>query len=300
MEKRRKAFVLMPFDSDLKPVFDDLICPPLEEAGFHPKRADSEPDMRNVVDALMKDIGTADLIVADLTRNNANVFYELGVAHSIRKLPVIHITQDDGKKPFDVASYRYVKYSRDFSKVAEFKRQLKHYADLAAKGELEYSNPVEDSLPEELRTRKPGGLVLYVTRLMFPQVVNTRGPDGLFPVDSNISIVNRSGALGLGPASARSGCAILSFYPWDGGAPVQMVTRAILPGRAEHFTQSSTSFSSQLGHVIAECFFPASGYCTVFEKTPGSEMKILFAYTAERIYEGRREQETSWPKSDLP
>jgi hypothetical protein len=64
MGKKKKAFVLMPFDSALAPVFEELICPPLRDAGFEPKRSDSQPDMRNVVEEIMVDIGMADLIVA--------------------------------------------------------------------------------------------------------------------------------------------------------------------------------------------------------------------------------------------
>jgi hypothetical protein len=76
----------------------------------------------------------------------------------------VHITQNDGRKPFDLQSYRYIKYSRDFTDVTRFKKELGHYAALAATGELEYSNPVEDFLPDELRVRKPEGLVFYVSR----------------------------------------------------------------------------------------------------------------------------------------
>jgi hypothetical protein len=49
------------------------------------------------------------LIVADVTGKNPNVFYELGLAHTIGK-DVIIITQSDDDVPFDLKYLRYIKY----------------------------------------------------------------------------------------------------------------------------------------------------------------------------------------------
>jgi len=52
---------------------------------------------------------SAEVVVADITGRNANVFYELGIAHTLGK-PVILITQTTEDIPFDLNRYRHVIY----------------------------------------------------------------------------------------------------------------------------------------------------------------------------------------------
>lgn len=59
---------------------------------------------------LLKYIRDSDLVIADLTDNNPNVYYELAIRHAIRK-PVVCIMKEDQKIPFDIASIKVVKYS---------------------------------------------------------------------------------------------------------------------------------------------------------------------------------------------
>lgn len=63
--------------------------------------------------AIMEDIweyiNKSRLIVADVTGKNPNVFYELGIAHTIGK-DVIILTQNEDDVPFDLKHLRYIKY----------------------------------------------------------------------------------------------------------------------------------------------------------------------------------------------
>lgn len=58
---------------------------------------------------IIKRISAADLIVADLTDHNANVFYELAIAHGWSK-PVIHMIEQGQSIPFDIADLRVISY----------------------------------------------------------------------------------------------------------------------------------------------------------------------------------------------
>lgn len=58
------------------------------------------------------DILTASIIIADITNRNANVFYELGIAHSLGK-EVILIAQGEEHIPFDLNRFRHCIYSND-------------------------------------------------------------------------------------------------------------------------------------------------------------------------------------------
>lgn len=61
------AFVIMPFDPEFQSVYDDLIKPALEEAGYDVERADSFLDQQNILSDIVRGIGDADLVVAELT-----------------------------------------------------------------------------------------------------------------------------------------------------------------------------------------------------------------------------------------
>src|SRR6185369_5698014 len=71
-----RAFVIMPFDIEFDSIYEKLIKKPLEEVGYDVKRADSLIDQQNILSAIVQGIAKADLVVADLTLTNPNVFYE--------------------------------------------------------------------------------------------------------------------------------------------------------------------------------------------------------------------------------
>ncbi len=62
---------------------------------------------------MIQAIEKADLIVADLTGRNANVYYKLGVAHSYKKhvVPMINDDVDPNQPPFDNHTERTIRYS---------------------------------------------------------------------------------------------------------------------------------------------------------------------------------------------
>jgi hypothetical protein len=84
-----------------------LIKPVLvaDEFGYIVKRADEDADPGMITDRLISDIINAELVIADLTGLNPNVFYELGIRHAALK-PVIHIAGADTPLPFDNAAHR--------------------------------------------------------------------------------------------------------------------------------------------------------------------------------------------------
>ena len=105
--KRLHAFVLMPFDEELDWVYEDLIKPAFELAGFETLRADNIDSQQNILKDIVAEIAESDVVVADLTESNPNVYYELGLAHALRK-QVILMSQDVGMAPFDLRSSKTV------------------------------------------------------------------------------------------------------------------------------------------------------------------------------------------------
>jgi len=72
-------------------------------------RADNEESPDSISTQVIKRIVESDLIVADLSGHNPNVFYELAVAHGYER-PVVHMITDGERMPFDVADQRAISY----------------------------------------------------------------------------------------------------------------------------------------------------------------------------------------------
>ena len=144
MNNKPVAFVIMPFEDDLKPVYDEFIKPILSESGYEVKRADDIESQQNILRDIVESIYSSDLIVADLTDTNPNVFYELGLAHAFKR-QVILITQSVDEVPFDLRSQRLLEYDLRFDKMNEAKDTLGKYARGALDGSVKFGSPVTDS-----------------------------------------------------------------------------------------------------------------------------------------------------------
>lgn len=115
------------------------------EKDFLFSHAGEEDNQQNILKDIVQAIYDSDIIIANLTGLNPNVFYELGIAHTLNK-KVIIITEDISTLPFDLKSYRAKEYSTHFVKFAELIDALNKYMYGAITGEVVYSNPVSDFL----------------------------------------------------------------------------------------------------------------------------------------------------------
>ena len=140
---RKKVFVLMPFDEELAWVYTDLIKPAFQSVGYDVTRADDFDHQQNILTDIVGSILDSDIIVADLTFSNPNVYYELGVAHA-RGKGVVLITQDMDGIPFDLKSYRVFRYYDSASKLRDTADELKSLAQSIFDGVTRFGNPVSD------------------------------------------------------------------------------------------------------------------------------------------------------------
>lgn len=138
-----KAFVIMPFSDTFDDIFTLFISETLRSCDYEVFRADDINNSQNILSDIVQAIASSDLIVADLTGANPNVFYELGIAHALNR-PTIMLTQDIEDLPFDLRSYRAISYSTDFVKIRDAKDQLSRLAIDASAGRVQFGNPVSD------------------------------------------------------------------------------------------------------------------------------------------------------------
>jgi len=106
------CFVLMPFRKQFNEIYQNHIKPVVEKNGFNVLRADDLFRTSSVMEDIWEYISKARFLIADVTGRNPNVFYEVGIAHTIGK-NVILITQNKEDIPFDVKHIRFFTYSHD-------------------------------------------------------------------------------------------------------------------------------------------------------------------------------------------
>ncbi|HVT11664.1 MAG TPA: hypothetical protein VHE55_05320 [Fimbriimonadaceae bacterium] len=102
--------VLMPFGPEWSEDVYDAIQAAAQAKGFRVWRSDQESLDDNIVQTIWENINRAKVVVADCTGKNPNVFYELGIAHTLGKRVFI-CSQSADDIPFDLKSIRYFLYS---------------------------------------------------------------------------------------------------------------------------------------------------------------------------------------------
>lgn len=106
------AFVVMP----IRPEFDlplGIITDVCNTLGIKARRADDIARQDFIMSNILDGIAKSEIVIVDITGNNPNVFYELGIAHSLRtRQAIIIITQDEdvSKSPFDIRHWSILQY----------------------------------------------------------------------------------------------------------------------------------------------------------------------------------------------
>lgn len=147
-DTKKSCFVISPIGeehSDTRrradQVLKHLIRPAVEFCGYKAVRADEIDKPGLITSQVIQCVANDELVIADLTETNPNVFYELAVRHAIRK-PLIQIIQKGERIPFDVGGMRTIHFDhQDLDSVAEAKDSI-----IAQINELE-TNPDEIETP---------------------------------------------------------------------------------------------------------------------------------------------------------
>jgi ActR/RegA family two-component response regulator len=128
----KKCFVIMPFsntqscsEQDWTDIFNLLICPAVENSGFNYKCFRNNNHVGGIIKNVMKNLNEADLVIADLTDRNVNVFYELGVRHTL-KTPTILLCQNLKEVPFDLHGYFCIEYNQKPAGVKKLAEDIKN------------------------------------------------------------------------------------------------------------------------------------------------------------------------------
>lgn len=140
--------MLMPFRDDLTEMYKKYIKEPLKNMGYSVKRADDFYRSTEILVDILRSIETSDIVIADLTSENANVFYELGYAHHVQMEKVILISQES-QNPFDVGSKRIIFYTPDTEGCIKLQEELIKFVKTVEK---EFSKTSKKKIPNTKRS----------------------------------------------------------------------------------------------------------------------------------------------------
>ena len=105
-------------------LFTYILVPICEKLDFKCIRIDKLSNPNNISDDILKNLQEADLVIADLTFLNPNVFYEIGFRTALAK-PIIHIAKEGTELPFDIRQFRCIFYTTDgFNAKDDIKNKL--------------------------------------------------------------------------------------------------------------------------------------------------------------------------------
>jgi len=136
------VFVLMPFEASFNDVYKLGIKPAAEGAGAYCERIDEQIFAESILARIYNQIGKADVVVADMTGRNPNVFYEVGYAHALGKTAIL-LTKNAEDIPFDLKHYPHIVYEGSIADLKEKlqKRIFHHLANPAEQSEIKIALP---------------------------------------------------------------------------------------------------------------------------------------------------------------
>ena len=105
----KHLFIAMPFANEFDNAYYFGIKQPVELHGRKCERVDQDAFTGDIIERVKRRISGCELVIADITGSNPNVFYELGYADGAGK-PVIVISQEQ-ETPFDLKTRRQIRYS---------------------------------------------------------------------------------------------------------------------------------------------------------------------------------------------
>ena len=119
-----QAFVVMQFSDTFNALYIDVIKPTCEKFGLEAIRADDIYKCDLIINDIARSIEEASVIIADVTTDNPNVFYEVGYAHGIKKATILLSDRTREKLPFDVSGFRTLFYDNTIGGKSDVEARL--------------------------------------------------------------------------------------------------------------------------------------------------------------------------------
>lgn len=133
----------MPFANEYDDIYNYGIKESCIEAGTYCERVDEQIFNDTIMARVYNQIAKADLIIADMSNKNPNVFYEVGYAHALNK-PTILLTKTIADIPFDLQSYPHIVYDGKISTIrSELVKRILWFKDNIKNDPASYKNTID-------------------------------------------------------------------------------------------------------------------------------------------------------------
>jgi hypothetical protein len=149
----KNAFVIMPFSATTTctaaqwtEIYDNIFRPAFEDCGYSCQRA--QPMTGSLAATIIDSLRCANIVLADLTDRNPNVFYELGIRHCLRKGTIL-AAQGSQHIPSDLTGLWFIDYGIRPGEVSHFKSEIKRLTFEIERDPEKSDNPVADYLDKE-------------------------------------------------------------------------------------------------------------------------------------------------------
>jgi hypothetical protein len=130
------CFVLMPFAKNFSDIYEFGIKGACNDAGLYCERVDEQVFLGSMLERIYSQISRSDMLIADMTGKNPNVFYEVGYAHALGK-NVILLTSVAEDIPFDLKHFPHIVYGSEIKLLrTSLVRHLMHLTSLDPKAPL--------------------------------------------------------------------------------------------------------------------------------------------------------------------
>lgn len=121
-----------------------VISPAAEQFGYSVERADQLDEPGSITSQVIQRTTQCELVVADLTGHNPNVFYELAVRHATGK-PFIQLIESSERIPFDLKDLRTIQYGLGVEEADEAKKEIQSHLESMEEEEPYFDNPISHS-----------------------------------------------------------------------------------------------------------------------------------------------------------
>jgi hypothetical protein len=127
--KQPELFVVMQFSQEYNDLYSDVIQPVAKECGFACIRGDEfysgTPILKDITESILKSAA----IIAEITPDNPNVFYEIGFSHAVGKPTILLCDKVRAKLPFDLSGFRTLFYENTIAGKNKIQTSLKRYLE---------------------------------------------------------------------------------------------------------------------------------------------------------------------------
>ena len=154
MTEKKICFVISPIGSEGSDTrkrsditYEYIIRPIVEKFGYHLTRADYIKEPGIITSQIIDQIFESSLVIADLSDNNPNVFYELAIRH-VTKKPYVQMMRSGQKIPFDITGLRTISFDIDLESASNAKKELCDQIESIENSKFNPDNPITSAIQQ--------------------------------------------------------------------------------------------------------------------------------------------------------